>query len=144
MATRKYARTVEFECGDDRSRLDREAIWAFLSKEAYWGRCRTRDQLERQIDSAWRVVGAYESPTGRLIGFARAFSDEVASAYLADVFAVPEAREHGVGKALVRTTLDEGPGRDFRWMPHTDDAHGLYRGFSFTPPDRTFLERPSL
>ena len=133
---------MDFETDDSPSRVDRDVVWEFLSTQAYWGRWRRREHVERQIDRAWRVVGAYARPSGRMIGFARAFSDGVASAYLADVFVVPEARGHGVGKALVRTMVDEGPGRDFRWMLHTEDAHGLYRAHGFTAPDHTYLERP--
>nr|WP_307874870.1 GNAT family N-acetyltransferase [Frankia nepalensis] len=126
---------------DDRDRVDRDAVWAFLSTEAYWGRWRRRADWEAQVDGAWRVVGAYEASTGRLVGFARAVSDGVAFAYLADVFVAEEARGHGLGAALVATMIDEGPGVCFRWMLHTDDAHGLYRRFGFAPPDGTCLER---
>jgi GNAT superfamily N-acetyltransferase len=131
-----------YELDDDPDRIDRDAVWAFLSTDAYWGRWRSREHVERQIDSAWRVVGAYERTRGRMVGFARAFSDGVGSAYLADVFVHPDARGQGLGKALVHTMIEEGPGRDFRWMLHTDDAHGLYRSFGFSPPDHTYLERP--
>lgn len=126
---------------DVRDRVDHDAVWDFLSTQAYWGKWRTREQLDRQIDLAWRVVGAYRTSDGRQIGFARAFSDEVGSAYLADVFVFPEARSHGVGKALVHAMIEDGPGRDFRWMLHTDDAHGLYRSFGFAEPDATYMER---
>ncbi|CAM00320.1 acetyltransferase (GNAT) family protein [Saccharopolyspora erythraea NRRL 2338] len=132
---------MDFELDDSLDRVDRDVLWDFLSSQAYWSRWRSRDDLERQLAGAWRVVGAYERPGGRMVGFARAFSDGVASAYLADVFTVPEARGHGVGKALVRTVIDEGPGREFRWMLHTDDAHGLYRGFGFAEADQTYMER---
>ena len=134
---------MDFEVDDSPARVDRDVVWEFMSSEAYWNRWRTREDVERQLDHAWRVVGAYEKPGGRMIGFARAFSDGVASAYLADVFTVREARGHGVGKALVRAMVEDGPGARFRWMLHTDDAHGLYRSFGFAPPDQTFLERPS-
>lgn len=127
---------------DSRDRVDRDAVWDFLTTQAYWGKWRTREQFERQIDKAWRVVGAYRKTDGGQLGFARAFSDSVGSAYLADVFVLPEARGHGVGKALVRVMVEEGPGRDFRWMLHTNDAHGLYRSFGFAEPDATYMERP--
>ncbi|MER5389285.1 GNAT family N-acetyltransferase [Saccharopolyspora sp. NPDC002686] len=133
---------MEFEVDDSRDRVDRDVVWNFLSTQAYWGGWRRREHVERQIDLAWRVVGAYRKSDGRQIGFARAFSDGVAGAYLADVFVLPEARGHGVGKAVLRTMIEDGPGRDFRWMLHTDDAHGLYRAFGFTEPDTTYLERP--
>jgi GNAT superfamily N-acetyltransferase len=134
---------LDFELDDDPRRVDREAVWAFLSTDAYWGRWRSREHVERQIDSAWRVVGGYERTRWRMVGFARAFSDGVATAYLADLFVHPDARGHGLGQALVRTMIEEGPGRDFRWMLHTSDAHGLYRRFGFKPADSTYLERPA-
>lgn len=136
---------MRFEVDDDVGRVDSDVVWDFLSTEPYWGRWRTREQVEQQITTAWRVVAAYETDTGRLIGFARAFSDGVASAYLADVFVIASARGHGVGKALVDAMIEHGPGRDFRWMLHTKDAHSLYEPFGFVPPDETFLqrERPS-
>ena len=80
--------------------------------------------------------------TGRQVGFARAVSDGVAFAYLADVFIAPEARGAGLGKELVATMIDRGPGAGFRWTLHTADAHGLYRKFGFAEPDHTYLERP--
>ncbi|MEV5537347.1 GNAT family N-acetyltransferase [Saccharopolyspora shandongensis] len=132
---------MEFEVDDSRARVDRDAVWEFLSTQAYWGQWRKREDLDKQIDLAWRVVGAYRKPDGGLLGFARAFSDGVGSAYLADVFVLPEARGHGVGKALVQGMIEDGPGRDYRWMLHTNDAHGLYHAYGFTEPDSTYMER---
>lgn len=130
-----------YEFDDDPARVDRDAVWEFLSTQAYWGRSRTREQVERQIDGAWRVVGAYRD--GAMVGFARAVSDGVAIAYLADVFVDPAHRGNGIGVALVATMIEEGPGAGFRWMLHTADAHSLYARFGFGPPDPTFLERPA-
>jgi GNAT superfamily N-acetyltransferase len=127
---------------DDPARIDRDAVWGFLSTEAYWGRWRTRADLEAQLAGAWRMVGAYDA-AGRTVGFARAVSDGVAFAYLADVYVDRSARGHGLGVAIVRLMIDDGPGRDFRWTLFTADAHGLYTRFGFQPPDETFLERPS-
>ena len=36
-----------FELDDDPRRLDRDAVWRYLSTEAYWGRWRTRAQVEQ-------------------------------------------------------------------------------------------------
>jgi GNAT superfamily N-acetyltransferase len=131
-----------FELDDDPGRVDRDAVWTFLSQEAYWGRWRSRADLEHQLDSAWRVVGGYETGSGRMAGFARAVSDGVAYAYLADVFVVAGARGRGLGTALVETMIDHGLGAGFRWCLHTSDAHGLYQKFGFTHPDQSYLERP--
>ena len=131
-----------YELDDDASRVDVDAVWAFLSTDAYWGKSRTRADFEAQLASAWRVVGVYEAESGRLVGFARAISDGVAYAYLSDVFVTSQARGKGLGKELVATMVDRGPGARFRWSLHTSDAHGLYQQYGFAVPDDRYLERP--
>ena len=125
---------------DDPNRIDIDALIAFLTTSAYWGRWRGRAEIEAQLASAWRVVGLYAGE--EMVGFARAVSDGVAYAYLADVFILPDARGAGLGKELVATMIDHGPGASFRWTLHTADAHGLYRQYGFAAPDETYLERP--
>lgn len=134
---------ADYELDDDPNRVDLDVVWEFLSTKAYWARWRQRSDVERQVASAWRVVGAYRTDTGAMVGFARAFSDGVGMAYLADVFVSPQTRGHGLGKRLVRAMIDDGPGAEFRWLLHTADAHGLYHQFGFREPDATYLERPS-
>ena len=130
-----------FELDDDPRRVDRDAVWAFLSTQAYWARWRTREQVEHQFDGAWRVAGAYDR-SGATVGFGRVVSDGVAFAYLADAYVEPAVRGRGLGVELVRFIVDAGPGRDFRWALHTRDAHGLYARFGFADPDPSYLERP--
>lgn len=131
-----------YELDDDPARVDRDTVRHLLATEAYRGRWRGREHVEQQIAGAWRVTGAYDS-AGRTVGFARAISDAVAFAYLADVIVDPVARGHGLGVGLVELMIDDGPGRDFRWTLHTADAHDLYERFGFAPPDSNFLERRS-
>lgn len=130
-----------YELDDDRDRLDLDLIWSFLSTQAYWFRSRTREQVERQVREAWRVVGVYD-PDGGQVGFARAWSDGVTSAYLSDVFVLAAHRGRGLGAALVEDMVGSGPGSRLRWMLHTADAHALYARFGFAPATRTYLERP--
>jgi len=131
-----------YELDDDPGRIDRDAVWEFLSTQAYWGRYRTRADFEAQLASAWRVVGVYEAATGRQVGFARAISDGVDFGYLSDVFILPAARGAGLGQELVATMIDRGPGAGFRWSLHTRDAHDLYRKYGFAEPDNRYMERP--
>ncbi len=130
-----------YEISDDASRVDVGAAWAYLSTEAYWARWRTREDFERQVAGAWRVVGCY-AEDGEMVGFARAFSDGVGLAYLADVYVLPAHRGAGLGRRIVRAMVEDGPGRDFRWLLHTADAHRLYASFGFAAPDDTVMERP--
>jgi GNAT superfamily N-acetyltransferase len=125
------------------NRLDRDWIWMVLSTDAYWARWRTRADVEAQIEGAWRIVGVYDSASGAQVGYARAVSDGVADAYLADVIADPAHRGGGVGKLILNTMIDDGPGSEFRWTLFTRDAHGLYAQYGFATPDDTTMVRPS-
>jgi len=129
-----------YEIDDDPARIDPAAAVSFLTAGAYWGRWRGEQEIRSQIAAAWRVTGAYDQ-AGAMVGFARAFSDG-GSAYLADVYVLPAHRGAGLGKALVRMMIDDGPGAGLRWMLHTSDAHGLYRQFGFAASDGGYLERP--
>lgn len=130
------------EFSADPSRVDRDWVWTMLSTQVYWGLWRTREDVEAQLDSAWRVVGAYDSD-GAQRGFARAVSDGVGFAYLADVIVDPDSRGRGIGKQLVSTMIDDGPGAVFQWVLFTRDAHGLYEQFGFGGPGPNAMVRPS-
>jgi GNAT superfamily N-acetyltransferase len=132
----------DYEYDADPGRIDHDAVWSLLTEHAYWGQWRTRDILGAQITGAWRVAGAYHRPSGRQVGFVRAVSDGVSLAYVADVLVHPDHRGHKLGVGLVHTLIEEGPGAHFRWMLHTQDAHGLYEKFGFAAPDTTYMERP--
>jgi N-acetyltransferase len=133
--------TGDYVIDDDPARIDAGAAVAFLTTEAYWGRSRTETDIRRQIAAAWRVIGAYDR-AGAMVGFARAFGDG-GSAYLCDVYVLSGHRGAGLGKAIMRAMIDDGPGASQRWMLHTSDAHGLYREFGFNQPmDRRYMERP--
>lgn len=129
---------MSFELDDDPARIDFEAVWAYLSTDAYWGTWRTREQVRSQLDTAWRLVGAYDE-SGAQVGFARAVSDGVGIAYLADVFVLPAHQGQGLGTAIVRRMIDEGPGIDLRWFLFTRDAHGLYEKFGFGAPENALV-----
>jgi RimJ/RimL family protein N-acetyltransferase/GNAT superfamily N-acetyltransferase len=129
-----------YEIDDDPARVDADAAVAFLTDHVYWGTWRTAADIKEQIAEAWRVTGVYDQ-AGRMVGFARASGDR-GSAYLADVYVLPEHRGAGLGKAIVAMMTGQGPGAEPRWMLHTSDAHGLYRQFGFAGAGSIYLERP--
>ena len=130
----------DYVLDDDPDRVDAGAAVSFLTTEAYWGRWRGEQDIRHQIRASWRVVGAYDQ-AGAMVGLARAVGDG-GSAYLTDVYVLPAHRGTGLGRAIVRMMIEDGPGARLRWMLHTSDAHGLYRKFGFTQPDGRYLERP--
>ena len=135
--------SLGIELDDSPERVQLDALWLFLSKEVTWGRWRTREIVELQVASAWRVVGAYQLGTQDMVGFARAISDGLCVAYLDDVYVVARLRRRGIGLAIVDFMINNGAGANFRWMLHTDDAHAFYARAGFKPPDQKYLERPS-
>jgi GNAT superfamily N-acetyltransferase len=139
----RHALPGGFELDDDRGRIDVDAVHAFISRESYWGRGRPRERVQRTVEGSTRVVGLYDGQ--QQIGFARAVSDGVTVAYLADVYVLPAYRGRGLGLALVREIVDGGEGdwSEVRWLLHTADAQGLYRkiGFAEGLPTYPLMER---
>ncbi len=127
------------ELDDDPGRVDVDEVHRFLASESYWARGRPRETVERLVRTADRVVGLYCDE--RQIGFARAVSDGVAFAYLADVYVLPDYRGHGLGMQLVREIVESGPYANCKWLLHTGDAHELYRKLGFGPPSERLMER---
>ena len=127
------------ELDDDPARVDVDEVHRFLASESYWARGRSRETVERLVRTADRVVGLYEGE--RQIGFARALSDGVAFAYLADVYVLAAYRGRGLGVELVREIVENGPYAGCKWLLHTGDAHELYRKLGFGPPSERLMER---
>jgi GNAT superfamily N-acetyltransferase len=128
-----------FELDDDRARLDRDAVHAYLGGEAYWSKGRTRELQDTLIDASQRVVGLYKD--GRQVGFARAVDCVGAGfVYLADVYVLDEWRGRGLGVELVREMIENGPYAGRRRILHTRDMHNLYAKLGFGPNER-LMER---
>jgi len=129
-----------FELDDDRGRIDVDAVHAFISTESYWGLGRERELVVRTVAGSARVLGLYRD--GEQIGFARAVSDGVTLAYLADVYVLAAYRGQNLGYELVREIVENSFG-GVRWMLNTADAQGFYEklGFSEEKPPYPLMER---
>ena len=127
------------ELDDDKARIDRAAVHRFLSEESYWAAGRSRETVDRLIDTAARVVGLYDGD--RQIGFCRAASDGASIVYLADVYVLEAYRGRRLGEELVREMVENGDLVHLRWILHTTDMHPLYRKFGFGDPSAKVMER---
>jgi len=131
-----------YELDDDPGRIDRAAVHAYVGGESYWAKGRPRDVMDGMVDRADRVVGLYAAD-GSQVGFSRTVdAADAGLVYLADVYVLERHRGSGLGVALVRFTVDEGPFASRRWILHTADAHELYAKFGFGRGER-LLERPA-
>ena len=127
------------ELDDDKGRIDRAEVHRFLSEESYWAAGRSRETVDRLIDTAARVVGLYDGD--RQIGFCRAASDGTSFVYLADVYVLDAYRGRRLGEELVREMVENGELENLRWILHTSDMHPLYRKFGFGEPSPKVMER---
>lgn len=123
-----------YELDDDRDRVDVDAVFRFLSEEAYWVPGRSRDTIERLVRESTRVIAAYDAE-GALVGFCRVMSDASNMAWIGDVFVLEPHRGHGLGVELAREAVEDPRYRDCLWYLNTRDAHELYERFRFRPAD---------
>jgi GNAT superfamily N-acetyltransferase len=70
-------------------------------------------------------------------------SDLVTTAYLADVYLLPEHRGRGIGHFLVASILGHPALATVKWLLHTEDAQSLYRHFGFLDRTERLMERPA-
>ena len=129
------------ELDDDRTRIDIDAVHAFLSFESYWASGRTRSDVARTVSEAALVPGLYDG--ARQIGFARVISDDVQVSQLCDVYVLGEYRGRGLGVEIVCEAVENGPQARLGWTLSTQDAHGLYSRFGFTGPNERIMHRPA-
>lgn len=125
-----------YEISADKSRLDLDAIHAFLS-QAYWSPGVPREVIERAIENSI-CYGVYCD--GAQVGFARVVTDKATFAYLSDVYVLEEHRGHGLARRIMEQVMAHPDLQGLRrLMLGTRDAHGLYAKFGFKPlakPDR--------
>lgn len=125
---------------DSRERLDLGIVTGWILS-TYWGNKRTLEMIRRSWDGSALVFGVYYN--GKPVGCARVISDLVTTAYLADVFLVPEHRGRGVGMGLVGAILDHPELATVKWLLHTVDMQPLYRRFGFLDRTDRLMERPA-
>lgn len=118
-----------YSISTDKSRLDLDAIHAFLSTKAYWCLNIPRERVRKSIEHS-RCYGVYHGEVQ--VGFARVISDLATIAYLGDVYILEAHRGRGLSKWLIGTIRNDPELQGLRrWILLTGDAHGLYRQFGW-------------
>lgn len=119
-----------FKISTDKSLLDFDMIYNYLSKESYWSRGIPVEKVKESIESSM-CFGIYKDD--KQVGFARVITDKAIFAYLCDVFILEDFRRLGLSKWLMQTILSHPDLQGLRrWLLATADAHGLYNQFGFT------------
>lgn len=127
---------------DDPARLDVTAIHAYLTT-SYWAAGIPRDIVARSITNSL-CIGVY-APDGAQVGLVRVITDYATFAYLCDVYILEPHRGRGLSKAALRLLSTHPRQQNLRRLHLvTQDAHGLYTQFGFTPvaqPERHMERR---
>lgn len=127
---------------DDPARIDVDAVHAFLSR-TYWAEGIPREIVARSLANSL-CLGIYDAD-GKQVGLVRVISDYTTFAYVCDVYVLEAHRGHGLSKAAMRAYTSHPRLQSLR-RQHlvTQDAHGLYEQFGFTPlgfPERHMEKR---
>lgn len=127
-----WTRPDGYSVSDEKTRLDRERVHGWLSREAYWSAGIPRDVFERSVEGSM-CFGVY-APDGTQVGFARVMGDRATFGYLGDVFVEPGLRGRGLSRFLLDTIFAHPELQGLRrWLLATRDAHELYRRYGFAP-----------
>ena len=117
----------DIEISFDPLRIDFVAAAKLLN--AFWAE--EKDEGERILAFTNSLcAGAFRE--GVQVGFARAVTDKVNIAYVADVIVWPDFRGQGVGTHLVRAFLDHPDlTKVTAWTLYTHNAHSVYAKLGF-------------
>ena len=131
----------------DKQHLDVLGIYQYLSQDSYWARGRSLAQVKQSIEHSI-CFGLYLSQQDhniQQVAFARVITDQVSFAYILDLFVFEGYRGRGYGKQLVAAILEDQALSSVNWLLRTQDAHGLYQPYGFTPLEQSgdYLKRSS-
>jgi GNAT superfamily N-acetyltransferase len=116
---------------DDSSRLDVDAIHAFLTR-CRWAVGIPRDVVARSVANSL-CLGIHTSG-GDQVGLVRVITDYATFAYVCDVYVLEEHRGRGLAKAAMQAYATHPKLQDLR-REHlvTPDMQALYQQFGFSP-----------
>ena len=91
---------------------DYEKIRLFLSENGWEKRVADKDKFRKMMENASRTVAAFEGE--RVVGFARALSDDVSNGYIGTVAVAEDFRGRGIGRELVERLI--GGDTNITWV----------------------------
>lgn len=119
----------DFQITTDRSKLDIDIVYHYLSSKSYWAKGRSLEKVTRSIENSL-CFGVFEE--NRQVGFARVVTDYAVFAWILDLFILDDYQGNGLGKFLMDHIVNY-PDLQMvrRWGLNTKDAHGLYEQYGF-------------
>jgi ribosomal protein S18 acetylase RimI-like enzyme len=109
-----------------------ETAYALLSSLGWSHRLRSLPEFLALIAASDRACVAV-SPSGQIVGFARALTDGLSNGYLSMVVVAPEFRRQGVGRALVAEVTEGTPGVTWVLRAGREGASEFFGRLGFRP-----------
>ncbi|WP_277213835.1 GNAT family N-acetyltransferase [Isoptericola croceus] len=135
----------DYEFSADPARIDAGRVHHLLSEHAYWAAGRPRTVQDAAI-AASRNYGVYTASTGEQVGYARAVTDGVTFAWLADVVVDPGHRGRGLGTRLIDGALADLDTLGLKrvLLKASAEAREVYlrAGFARLDEPEAWLQRP--
>ena len=129
--------TNKYHISTDKSKLDKELIYNFLTNDSYWAKGRSKETVYKSIENSL-CFGLYLND--KQVGFARVVTDYSTFAWILDVFILNEFRKKGLGKRLMNEIMNHNQLQNLqRWGLNTFDAQSLYEKYGFR-----IIERPEI
>lgn len=99
-----------------------------------WTHASDPTRLRLAVESSSLSIVAV-TPDDRVVGFARAMSDEAFAVYIADILVAPDHQRQGIGRALMQAILDHYPTSRFHHQVLVAErgAEGFYESMGLTP-----------
>ena len=98
-----------------------------------WTHAGDPDRLRTAIECSSFAVVALEGE--RVVGFARAMSDEAFAVYIADILVSPDRQRQGIGRSITEAILEHYPMDRFHHQVLVAErgAEGFYRRLGMVP-----------
>jgi aralkylamine N-acetyltransferase len=98
-----------------------------------WTHASDPKRLRKAIEASSYSVVALEED--RVVGFARAMSDEAFAVYIADILVAPDRQRQGIGRTLAEALLEHYPLDRFHHQVLVAErgAEGFYRKLGMVP-----------
>ena len=98
-----------------------------------WTHAANPDRLRTAIECSSFAVVALEGE--RVVGFARAMSDEAFAVYIADILVAPDRQRQGIGRTVAEAILEHYPMERFHHQVLVAErgAEGFYRRLGMVP-----------
>lgn len=98
-----------------------------------WTHASDPERLRTAIEASSHSVVALEED--RVVGFARAMSDEAFAVYIADILVAPDRQRAGIGRALAEAIMEHYPMDRFHHQVLVAErgAEGFYRKLGLVP-----------